>query len=158
MTSLPEGEVSPREVLEWAQEQAKFLTPTQTHVLWYLCINAFRKPDNPEDAPVGQVLRGRTPMRKIRLNTGLSERAIRDALNALQNAGYIYREFRSGNGTSEILVLWTEDMDDVRTEIRAGVRDLPERFKRASRERSPRIVESSDAVIVQFPLRHEVPE
>lgn len=131
--SLPTGEVQQYEVLEWAQEQAQYLTPTQTLVLWYLCINAWHTPNNSEGAQEGMVLSGRTPLRKIQMRTGLGERTVRDALNALQDNGYIWRESKPGNGQSRICVFWHEGADERRAEFRAGVRDLPEAMKRKSK-------------------------
>jgi DNA-binding MarR family transcriptional regulator len=150
MTSLPSGEVRQYDVLEWAQEQAKYLTPTQHHVLLYLCINAWHTPDNNENAPAGMVLSGRTAMSKIQMRTGLSERTVRDALNALQDNGYILRKSKPGNGQSVIGVLWQEDHDDIRAEIWAGVRDLPKEWKRDVRPPAKRIVGGSEGNIVEF--------
>lgn len=155
---LPFGEVQQHDVLEWAQDQAQYLTPTQHHVLLYLCINAWHTPDNKENAPVGVVLSGRTSLRKIQMKTGLSERAVRNNLNALQDAGYILRDSLPGHGQSVIGVLWREEYDEIRAEIRAGTRDLPKEWRRAVKPSKERIVGSSDGNIVQFPLRHEVPE
>jgi hypothetical protein len=159
-THLPgdNEEVYQYDVMRWAQEQAKFLTPPQTLVLWCLCLNAWYKPDNTENAPVGQVLAGCTPLSKIRMKTGLSDRAVRDALNALQDNGYIYRESKAGWGKSTILVFWSEGADEIREEFRAGVRDLPESIKRKPRTHSKRIIGDYGDNIVEFPLRHQTPE
>lgn len=147
---LPTGEVQQHELLEWALGQAKFLTPTQAHVLLYLCINAWHTDTNPEGSPAGQVLRGRTALRKIQLFTGLSERTIRDALNALQDEGYVWRDSKPGNGQSRIVVFWSEGSDDRREEYRAGVRDLPEAFKRTGPEPKQELTAVTDAVILPF--------
>ena len=134
MTSLPDGEVDLYEVMEWAQEQAQFLAPSSTLVLWYLCINAFRTHTNREGRQPGEVMSGRTPMSKIQMRTGLSESSVRRALRDLQDAGYIIAEHKPGNGQSHVTVFWAEVYDDMRAEFRAGVRALPGAFKRAVRE------------------------
>jgi DNA-binding MarR family transcriptional regulator len=152
---LPTGEVQKYEVLEWAQEQAQFLTPTQTLVLWYLCINAWNSPSNREGAPAGQVLSGRTALRKIRMRTGLSDRAVRDALHHLQDAGYIWRESKHGNGQSKIVVFWIESADEMRAEVRAGVREIPEGMRRKPKKRATPVVRGN---IIEFPFRRETPQ
>lgn len=159
-THLPAGdeEVDPFEVMRWAQEQAQFLSPPQTLVLWYLCLNAWHKPDNPENEHVGTVLSGRTPLSKIRMRTGLSDRGVRDALNALQDKGYIFRESKPGWGQSRIEVFWSEGADEFRAELRAGVVDLPEAMKRKVKTRERGLTVVSDADIVEFPLRRETPQ
>lgn len=151
------GEVRLDEVMAWAQEQAQFLSPTQHHVLLYLCINAWRTPHNPEQQQTGGVLSGRTRLRKIRMGTGLSERAIRNALDGLQDAGYILAKHQPGNGASEIHVFWFEGADAFREEFRAGVRDLPKMLQRPKKT-NERNVAPAEGNVVQFPLRHEVPQ
>lgn len=150
-TYLSDGEVTQHEVMAWAQEQAKFLSPTQTLVLWYLCINAWHTPTNPEGAHAGQVLSGRTVLRKIQLNTGLSDKAVRDALNALQDEGYVWRKSLPGNGQSQIAVFWSAGADERREEFRAGVRDLPEGFKRTTPKTKKRhLTAVSEGNVVAF--------
>ena len=131
--NLPDGEVSLYEVMEWAQEQAQFLTPTQSLVLWYLCVNAWRKEHNREGREPGEVMSGKASIRRIQMGTGLSERSVRYALDALQDNGYIYCEHRNGRRFSGIVVFWSGGADDRRAEFRAGVRDLPEAMKRTTR-------------------------
>lgn len=127
---LPQGGVTLNEVMEWAQEQSQFLTPTQTLVLWYLCINAFRTDENPEGALAGYVFSGRVPQAKICLRTGLSRHAVRDALIDLQDTGYIIYQSKRGRGESECVVFWSETADEMRAEVRAGIREIPEGMKR----------------------------
>ena len=149
MGGLPfEEEVYLSEVVEWAQEQTQFLTPTQAHVLLYLCCNAWTS-DNPE-GPIGQVLSGRTALRKIQMGTGLSQRTVRYALDALQDNGYIWCKHAPGNGKSQIVIFWSEAADERRAEFRAGVRPLPEGFKREIKRRPKRIAGDSGSNIVQF--------
>lgn len=156
MTSLPSGEVTLHEVMEWAQEQAQFLTPTQTHVLWYLCLNSWRKPGNKEAASPGQVLSGRAPLRKIQMGTGLSKRAVIYALDSLQSKGYIVRDHQPGHGRSEVLVLWEASDDEFRAEVRAGVRKVPESFQKPTRTATPGKKETALAIILPFPSVHDV--
>lgn len=151
MTSLPRGgEVRQHRVLAWALEQAQYLTPTQHHVLLYLCINAWHTADNNEAAPVGMVLTGRTALRKIQMGTGLSQRAVRNALDGLQDAGYILCAHKPGNGQSHIGILWWEEFDEIREEFRAGARDLPKDWRRTIKPRPKRITGNSEGNIVQF--------
>jgi DNA-binding MarR family transcriptional regulator len=147
---LPLGEVSQHEVLEWAQEQAQYLSPTQSHVLLYLCINAWHTTSNHEGRSPGDVLSGRTALSKIQMRTGLGKTAVKDALDALQDAGYIVANHRPGNGKSWISVYWSESADDIRAEVRAGVRALPEVLRREIKTRPKRIVGSSADNIVEF--------
>ncbi len=148
--SLPLGEVTTHAVLEWAQEQAQYLSPTQTHVLWYLCMNAWYTTSNRERATPGDVLSGCTSLRRIQMKTGLGKTAVRAALDGLQDAGYIWADHKPGNGSSRISIFWNEGADEVRAEVRAGVRDFPEGMKRKIVTRPKRIVGSSGDNIVQF--------
>lgn len=148
--SLPLGEVTQHEVLEWAQEQAQYLSPTQSHVLLYLCINAWHTASNHEGRSPGDVLSGRTALSKIQMRTGLSQRAVRYALDDLQDAGYIVASHRPGNGKSSIGILWHAGADEMRAEVRAGVRDIPDAMKRVVKTRTKPIVGSNGTNIVQF--------
>lgn len=144
-------EVHLYEVMAWAQTQAQYLSaPSHTIVLWYLCANAWCTPDNKEGAAPGDVLSARTSLRKIQMGTGLSARAVRYALDALQDAGYIVAKHRPGNGQSEIAVLWFEEADEIRAEMRAGVRSLPDTWKREIKRRPKAITGIKDGNIVQF--------
>lgn len=148
---LPTGEVGLHEVMEWAQDQAQFLTPTQTLVLWYLTINAFRTDNNREGREPGDVMSGRTALRKIQMRTGLSQRAVRYALDDLQDLGYIYADHRPGNGRSRVAVFWSEGADERRAEARAGVRALPEGLKRTQKSREPHLKVVTEATVT--PIR-----
>lgn len=128
MPGLPSGEVASYEVSEWVQEQAQFLSPTQTFVLWYLAANAWHTPDNPEGRLVGDVLSGRCLLSSIKHRTGLSEKAIRNALKDLQRQGYIIAQLRPGNGQSRITVFWEGKFDQIRAEFRSGAKPLPKHF------------------------------
>ena len=148
---LPEGEVPLRDVMEWVQEQAQFLTPTQTHVLWYLCANAWRKPDNPEGQLTGGVMSGRTKISTICARTGLSRRTVREAMWDLQESAYIYCQYTRGRGTSAVNVFWTGAHDATRAEIRAGAKELPKALRRPAPEANEGNEEGEDAVVLKFP-------
>jgi DNA-binding MarR family transcriptional regulator len=127
---LPDGDVALRDVLEWVQEQAQFLTPTQHHVLFYLASNAFVTNANPENRKPGDVYSGRCALSKIAHRTGLSQRAVRYALDALQEAGYVVAELQPGHGKSKITVFWMEAADEMRAEFRSGSKPLPKGFQK----------------------------
>lgn len=151
MTSLPDGEVHLDEVMAWAQEQSQYMmSPSQTLVLWYLCINAFRHETNYEDRYPGDVLSGRVSLSKIQMGTGLSQRAVRYALDDLQDWGYICAVHKPGNGKSRITVYWTSDADEMRAEVRAGVRTIPVGFKRETQSPGPRPL-AVLATVIPFP-------
>lgn len=152
--SLPLGEVTQHEVLEWAQEQAQYLSPTQAHVLLYLCINAWHTASNHEGRSPGDVLSGRTALSKIQMRTGLSEKTVRRALDALQDAGYIVANHQPGNGKSKIGILWHAGADEMRAEVRAGVRTIPEAMKRTIVTRTKPIVGVNGTNIVEFRSGH----
>jgi hypothetical protein len=140
VTSLSDGEVRSSDVLRWAQEQAIYLSPPSLHhVLLYLCINAFYKDENREGKKPGNVLTGRTRLRTIQRYTGLSRRTVQRALDGLQDQGYVLVSMDGGNEPNEIFVAWSEAMDDVRTEVRAGLRDLPKVFQRDLPEALPAV-------------------
>lgn len=148
--SRSDGSVTLHDVMEWAQDQAQYLSPSQTLVLWYLCINAFRSSDNPEGRSAGDVMSGRVSMRKIQMRTGLGERTVRDALRDLQEMAYLRAEMVPGNGHSRISVFWEPGFDELRSEIRAGVRPLPKAFQRVAKGRPERVEKQEDAVVLEF--------
>jgi hypothetical protein len=155
---LPTGEVSLNEVMGWAQEQTEHLrSPASRLVLWYLCINAFRHPDNPEGRDVGDVLSAYTPIARICAGTALGARTVRDALTELQEEGFILADMKRGRGQSRITVFWNEHSDQIRADYRRGIRDLPKGFKRV--EQTPQVGLSpvSEATILQFPNRQDLP-
>lgn len=133
--SIPSGDTNQWDVMAWALDQAQFLAPTQHHVLLYLCLSAFYKAENPEDAWVGKVLSKRSEQAEIQFHTGLSRRTIQRVLLELQEAGYIvYKSFNSPNKGSEITIAWREEMDELRAQVRRGVRDFPVLFKVQKKE------------------------
>jgi hypothetical protein len=86
-------------------------------------------------------------LRKIQMRTGLGERTVRDALNSLQDAGYIWRKSLPGNGQSQIMVFWSAGADERRAEFRAGVRDLPEGLRRKPKKE---LTPVSEGNIIEF--------
>lgn len=144
--------LSLRDVVEWGWGEAKHLAPTQTLVLQYLIANAFLSPDNPEQAPVGQVLRGRSRMVALRKHTGLSDNTARAALRGLQERAYIVTDMKRGRGQSRIMVLWDDHHAELRDDLRAGVRDLPAYLRVPSTTAKKTESQTEDATILQFPV------
>lgn len=147
---LPDGDVRQSDVLRWAQEQAVHLRPASLHhVLLYLCMNAFYTNKNAENMQPGNVLTGRTRLRTIQRYTGLSRRTVQRALDSLQDNGYVIISMDGGRESNGIYVAWTEAMDEVRTEWRAGLRNLPKAFGRDVHWGHPKTPEN-DATILDF--------
>ena len=147
MTSLSDGDVRQSDVIRWAQEQAIYLSPPSAHhVLLYLCLNAFYTGSNPEGKGPGNVMTGRTRLRTIRRYTGLGRATIQRALDILQDNGYVLVSMEGGRGDNQICVAWSEAMDRVREEFRAGHSDLPKIFRR---EVAPAPVQE-DAQVLEF--------
>lgn len=153
--SLPKGEVKQWQVLEWALDQARYLTPTQHHLLLYLCVNAFYSPENPEGAWVGRVLSRRAEQTEIQYRTSLSRKTVYRALGDLQEHAYLIYKPGFGNGYTEITIAWTEQFDELRDQIRAGVKPLPDQFRRIKRTSKRSMEASADNVIS---LRDRVPK
>lgn len=129
--SLPEGEdVRQWDVMEWVFQQARYLaSPLHHHLLLYLCSHAFYKVDNPESARVGQVLSQRDDYASMQFATGLSKNSVRRALEGLRLSGYVYVEmYPSDRRDNRIVVLWSEEWDEMRAHARAGVKPLPAVF------------------------------
>jgi hypothetical protein len=138
--------------MAWAQEQTPFLrTPSQRLVLWYLCINAFRHSNNREGREPGDVLSAFVPIARVQRGTGLSKRQAIYALQDLQDAGYIIREMRTGNGKSRIAVFWSENFDQIREDFRAGVKPLPKQFSRTIPVRNAPVQEEREGNVIPFP-------
>lgn len=128
IASIGDGDTNQWNVLEWAFQQAQYLTPTQHHVLLYLVCHAFYAADNPEGGEVGQVMRQASYVESMTAGTGLKRMAIRNALTALQTSGYVQREVRKdkavyGQQPHMIYVLW--EADELREGLRNGSRRLP---------------------------------
>jgi DNA-binding PadR family transcriptional regulator len=150
--ALPPGEVDLHDVMGWAQEQSVFLrSPSMRLVLWYLCVNAFRHVNNPENREPGDVLSAYATVARIQRGTGLSDKSVREALQELQDEGYIVADLKHGRGKSRITVFWTEQADERRADFRDGIRDLPKGFQRTPKSTAPTLeLVSQDAKILPF--------
>lgn len=155
---LPSGDVAQWDVMQWALEQAQYLTPTQHHVLLYLCLNAFYQADNPEDAWVSRVLTKRAEQAEIQFYTGLSRRTIYRVLYELQESGYIvYDSSNSPNKPTNITVAWREEMDELRARVRAGTAEFPPAFRTHRREPAVPVVRPLATVTYLDQRRHGDP-
>jgi hypothetical protein len=145
---LPPGEVDLYDVMEWAEEQSMFLrTPGQRLVLWYLCVHAFRREDNPEGRGVGDVLSAFTSIARIQRGTGLGRSTVLEALETLQYLGYLVADLKPGNGRSRISLFWTEGSDERRADDRDGIRALPKGFRKTPQRLE---IVKQDAIILPF--------
>jgi hypothetical protein len=109
----------------WVWAQSKHLTRRELLLLNYLGANAFVREPNPENAPVGQVLFGRSSIAEISAFTRTSQSSVHEALNALQALAYIrrtprYTPARGGRQRRIIQVDWTDAHDQMRTRVREG--------------------------------------
>lgn len=117
------------EVARWVWDQAPFMPgPSHQHVLLYLALNAFVRADNEEGEDVGVVMESRSYWSAIKEATRLGRSSIDRALVDLQNMGYIIRRQRDGRGGNlapHIHVMWSEDDDNFRRDLRSGKKHLP---------------------------------
>lgn len=124
-------------------------------VLLDLCIHAWRHEDNEERAPAGLVLRKHSSLAAIQRTTGLSKRAVQDALETLRRAGYVITRFRPGYGNSQIMVFWTEGADQMRADYRAGIKPLLKDFQKDEKEPRKPLEVVREGNIIQFPKVQE---
>lgn len=142
------------DVQRWAMGEARFLSPTQAHLLLFLSLNAWTHIDNPEGRPVGAVLSGKTAIKQIRMGTSLGRTAVLDGLESLQSMAYLYTDLKPGNGVNEIRVLWGSEWADLREEMRAGVSELPAALRK--QKKTSKVAEPvENAVVLAFPLVRE---
>lgn len=117
------------DVSRWVWEQAAFMpAPSHQLVLAYLALNAFVRADNEEGEDVGVVMESRSFWHAIQEATRLGRGTVDRALVDLQNMGYIIRRNRPGHGGNlapHIHVMWSEDDDVFRRDLRAGKKQLP---------------------------------
>lgn len=123
----PDGNTTQWEVMEWATRQACFMeTPMHQCLLYYLSLKAFYNAENPEQAPIGQVLHQASFVQAMMDGTAIKSRqSIRRCLNDLQDQGYITRRERPTDGTCgqkphAVTVLWEEEFEDYRKGLRNG--------------------------------------
>lgn len=132
--ALPdEDDVTQWDVAQWVRTQGEHLSPTQMTLLYYLSLSAFYSKDNPEDAKVGEVLYAASSYRAISAGTGIrSNTTIREALNSMQEAGFILRDKRTGRGSDHaplrIRVVWGESFDEYREALRDDASEVHPRF------------------------------
>lgn len=143
-------------VKDWAHEQAAHVGPLELVLLLVLCHHAFYRADNPEQAPVGQVMQGYSSLPVLAAWTSLSERSVRRYLHSLQTThGYLISRPRPPDGEPGrlprvIRLLWTPEHDAMRASARAGAL-LPDAFKISARQ-----VEIRDRVPKLHIVRDEV--
>lgn len=127
VAAIAAGNTSHWRVTQWVYGQGRFNDVYEQAVLAYLAAHAFYREPNPEGGEVGQVLYQASYFESIMTGTGIkSRKAVRSALNRLQDKAYIQRETRGPIGANEphrIYVLWAEDA--LREEMRDGRKRLP---------------------------------
>lgn len=126
-------ETTQHAVVEWWMKQAGYVSPAEHHVLGVLAMSAFYTSDNREGEPPGRVMYGRSSIQSIRAATGLSESTVKRALRSLQEATYILTTERRASGARQrgpqsIHVFWNEGADDLREQIRKGLKEVPAVF------------------------------
>lgn len=132
---LPAGDTKSHAAHNWAFSQSAYIGGSEHHLLLVLTHHAFYRADNPERAPVGQVLAGYSSLEVLASWTGLSSRTVQRCLEALQGEhGYLVRTPRPYDGepgrTPRIIRLyWTAEDDATRSAYRAGKIPLPEAFE-----------------------------
>jgi hypothetical protein len=154
---IPSGDTTSIAVKDWAHEQAAYLdSPSELALLLVLCHHAFYQNDNPEGAPVGQVMHGYSSLPVLAAWTAMSERNVRRVLWSLQvEHGYLIRsprplDQRPGQLARVIRIYWTLEHDAMRASARAGG-SLPDAFKISARQ-----VEIRDQVPKLHVVRDEV--
>lgn len=137
---LPTGDTTSHAAHNWAHAQAAYIGGSVHHVLLVLTHHAFYKSDNPEHAPVGQVLLGYSSLPVLQSWCGISQSSLQRALWALQaEHGYITRTPRPYDGESGrppriIQVFWTAEDDATRNSFRDGRSALPDEFVISARQ------------------------
>jgi len=136
---IARGDTTSIAVRDWAHNQAAYVDKFELILLLVLTHHAFYRTDNPEDAPVGQVLQAYSGLDVLAAWTCLSPRQVRRALWSLQcEHGYLTRTPRPldhvpGRLSRVIRVFWSEDFDALRAGHRAGA-PLPDEFVVSARQ------------------------
>jgi hypothetical protein len=118
----------------WAFDQAEYIGGNSLFLLTVLVHRAFYKTDNPERAPVGQVLSAYSSVPVLMSWTGLSRSTVQRGLTSLQTEhGYITRAPRPFDGEAGrppriIQIWWTIEDDAMRSLVRSGRAPLPKEF------------------------------
>jgi hypothetical protein len=120
--------------MNWAFEQAAFLGPSEHHLLLVLTHHAFYREDNPERAPVGQVMQAYSSIPALVAWTSLTKNTVKKVLASLQSDhGYLTRHARPGDGSpgrppSIIRLYWSAQFDMIRASHRTDQTALPPMF------------------------------
>lgn len=136
---VPKGDTTSIAVKDWAHDQAAYLNPYELVLLLVLTHHAFYQADNPEGAPVGQVLHGYSRLEVLAAWSCMSERKVGMTLWSLQaQHGYVVRsprplDHRPGRLARVIRVFWSEDFDHMRAAHRKGL-PLPDDFLLTARQ------------------------
>lgn len=129
------GDTTGHAVGDWAHNQAAYIGGKYLLLLLTLSHRAFVRENNPEQAPVGQVMRSYSGIAALSAWTGLGESTVRRVLTSLQTDGYLTRRRRPPDGEpgstpSIIRLYWTTEDDAVRAAMRSGRMALPQEFDR----------------------------
>jgi hypothetical protein len=131
---LPTGDTKSHLALNWAFNQAAYVKGNDLLVLLVLTHHAFYKAENPEHAPVGQVLQAYSSSAALAAWTGLSVSTVKRTLTSLQcEHGYLTRQLRPGDGSpgsppGVIRLYWTTQFDMIRASHREDQTALPPMF------------------------------
>jgi hypothetical protein len=131
---IPTGDTKSHDVANWAHNQAAYIGGNHLLLLLVLAHAAFYRRDNPEQAPVGQVLHGFSGVHVLSAWTRISERSVYRLLWSLQaEHGYLTRvprpsDQRPGRLARIIQLYWTAEDDAMRASHRAGRSALPDEF------------------------------
>lgn len=131
---LPAGDTTSHSVVNWAHNQAAYIGGGQLLLLLVLTHHAFVKTNNPENAPVGQVMQAYSSIAALQAWSGLSRATVKRTLWSLQcEHGYLRRIPRTADGQpgtapSIIRLYWTGEDDAMRASFRAKRSALPEEF------------------------------
>lgn len=137
---LPTGDTTGYDAAEWAHNQAKYIGGSHLLMLLVLARHAFHRADNPENAPVGQVMYGYSSIQALSDWTGLGNSTVRGTLLDLQaEFGYLIQRPRSqagrhGRMPRVIRLFWTAEHDSMRRAAREGLAPLPDPFSITARQ------------------------
>jgi hypothetical protein len=161
MLMIATGDTTSHDVADWAHNQAAHLGGSHLLLLLVLAHVAFYRRDNPERAPVGQVLHGFSGIPVLCDWTGLSRTTVMQLLTDLQvEHGYLLQrprpqDGRLGRQPRIIRLFWTTEHDAMRQAARDGLAPLPDAFSITAhqveiRNRIPTLRVVSDAGVEQL--------
>lgn len=131
---IPTGDTTSRAVRDWAHNQAAYIGGNHLLLLLVLTHRAFYRADNPEAAPVGQVMAGYSGVPVLCDWTGLGRTTVMKLLMELQTEhGYLIQRPRAVDGRvgrlpRVIRLFWNTEHDSMRQAAKGGVA-LPDAFK-----------------------------